>query len=347
MIIQPKEVDDFERFLDEFERKSVWSRAIRLGVRDHGLGAPHDAIAEAIFSHLSPEQIRSPLRFEMDETAALTYLRNNPHLLIPSGFDEVRVETKAADVLAKAFQHELAKREPGYRSLHNYRLPNHSAFEFMTGIHCRQLSSGLWFRTATVNLEDYSLELRPASVGQPCRLFLRDILQSCKASLRGDTFPAVLLLPGLWHPPTTQATLGIVDTARDLVVALSKNDKNLEDLTWQELEDLVAELLRARGMKVSITPRSNDGGRDIVARGELIPGETALMAVEIKHRPVVKVADVRQHLYANGAFPLLLVATSGRFTAGVVKEKSKPENFLRLQLKNGEGLKAWIKEYPL
>ena len=116
----------------------------------------------------------------------------------------------------------------------------------------------------------------------------------------------------------------------------------MADLTWRQLEELVAELLRSRGMEISLTKRSHDGGRDVVARGELIPGEPTVLAVEVKKKPVVGIYDVQRALRANEDFPALLVATSGRFSGGVIREKARNRNQLRLYLKDGLALSQWI-----
>ena len=91
-------------------------------------------------------------------------------------------------------------------------------------------------------------------------------------------------------------------------------------------------------MEVKTTPRSTDGGRDIIARGELIHGEPTVLAIEVKHKGIVHLDEIRSRLYANHQFPALMFATSGRFSAGVIQEKKKPENFLRLLLKDGLAL---------
>ena len=59
------------------------------------------------------------------------------------------------------------------------------------------------------------------------------------------------------------------------------------------------------------------------------------MAVEVKHKSVVDRPDVQVALYQNKAYPALLFVTSGRFSAGVFKEKSREENRFRLFLKDG------------
>lgn len=110
MIIKPEEVEAFERFVDDYERKKSWSRAISLGFREFTRdelleGESTEKVVQAIFAHLSPEQVRSKWPDDMiDDSAILAYLRDNPQLLIPSGFDEIRIETDAADHLANAMK---------------------------------------------------------------------------------------------------------------------------------------------------------------------------------------------------------------------------------------------------
>ena len=70
-----------------------------------------------------------------------------------------------------------------------------------------------------------------------------------------------------------------------------------------------------------------------------------LLAVEVKHMRVVNVGEVREALWANRRFPAVMVATSGRFAGGVVKERIDPDNRFRLTLKDGVALGQWLKEY--
>lgn len=344
MIVTPEEVNHFAAFLDEYEECTAWNRAFmtaRGGITD-----PPEEFAKEVLSRLTPEQLkRGPGTGRLDSDAVLAYLRNTPQLLIPSGFDEIRVEPEPARQLAIAFCREMAKRGIGEDLTQSPRLPSHEAFEFMLGLHCRDTATGAWYRTAHVDLATYSLALRSASGGTPRLIPFRDVVKSCRGALEGADKPAVLLLPNLWRPPATAPSVKIADTTRELVLALKRQDISFSHLSWQQLEDVVAEVLRHRGFELQVTPRSRDGGRDIVARGEMVPGEYGLVAIEVKHRPVVKLQDIRSHLYANKDFPVLMVATSGRFTAGVVREKQSPENFLRLHLRDGEAVSAWIHDY--
>ena len=159
-----------------------------------------------------------------------------------------------------------------------------------------------------------------------------------------DEEALIMSWPALWRPMGSQldpSDCGI----RDVLSALRMRHFQIAKVPWRDLEEIVAELLRARGMKVHVTPRSRDGGRDIVATGELIPGEPAVLAVEVKQKPVVGIGDLRAALWANRKFPALLFATAGRFSAGVFRERRRGDNALRLYLKDGNALREWIDAY--
>jgi hypothetical protein len=78
-----------------------------------------------------------------------------------------------------------------------------------------------------------------------------------------------------------------------------------------------------------------------------LSAEAIQLAIEVKHKEIVGIDEVRSRLQANKEFPVIMVATSGRFTAGVIKEKKKPENFLRLLLKDGNAVRDWIASYTM
>lgn len=121
----------------------------------------------------------------------------------------------------------------------------------------------------------------------------------------------------------------------------------LASISWKQLEEIVAELLRSNGLEVEVQRHSPQGGRDIIARGELIPGyDPVTLAIEVKHKKVVYRPEVQMALWQNRMFPALLFVTSGRFSAGVLREKNLPENHLRLILKDGITLWDMIQAYP-
>jgi len=60
---------------------------------------------------------------------------------------------------------------------------------------------------------------------------------------------------------------------------------------------------------------------------------------------VVGIQDLYNSLKANEDYPALLLATSGRFSAGVIQEKKRRRNELRLILKDWVALSQWIAMY--
>lgn len=128
---------------------------------------------------------------------------------------------------------------------------------------------------------------------------------------------------------------------------IQKNEISLTDINPFEFEDIIAELLINSGLQIHKTPRTRDGGRDIVARGEIVPGFPILMAVEVKKKNTVNIDDVRNALYANRNYPKIMIVTSGRFSAGVYRCKRTEENIFRLDLKDGIAVSQLIHGYNI
>jgi len=98
-------------------------------------------------------------------------------------------------------------------------------------------------------------------------------------------------------------------------------------------------------LEIYQTPRSRDGGRDIIAKGEMSPGNFVHMAVEVKQRKKVNMPDVSRALEANCHYPKIMIATTGQFSAGVIQEKQSDERFLRPELLDGIALSQLIRGY--
>lgn len=148
---------------------------------------------------------------------------------------------------------------------------------------------------------------------------------------------SVLWSPRLWTPREQARQRALLDsTLAPHLEAWRTSGVCFEDLNSSEFEDLVGEVLFAAGLKIYKVREAPQGGRDLIARGTLIPNEEPIeMAVEVKHRKVVDRPEVQLALYQNRAYPALLFVTSGRFTAGVFEEKTREENRFRLFLKDG------------
>jgi restriction system protein len=70
----------------------------------------------------------------------------------------------------------------------------------------------------------------------------------------------------------------MVERAREMVTS------RVDRLTWEEMQELVAGILRAMGYKTRISPRGPDRGRDIVASPDGLGLEQPRIVVEVKHR---------------------------------------------------------------
>jgi hypothetical protein len=134
--------------------------------------------------------------------------------------------------------------------------------------------------------------------------------------------------------------------ASQLLQTIRNGGRSLDDLAWTEFEDMVAQLMKDAGFQVLHTKYTRDGGRDLICRGELLPGILAEMAVEVTHRKVVGIDKLSHTLYRNKNFPLIMLVTSGRFSSGLLMEAGKPENSMRLLLRDGQSLRSWIKKTP-
>lgn len=58
----------------------------------------------------------------------------------------------------------------------------------------------------------------------------------------------------------------------------------VNQLDWEDMERLVAGLLKAMGYYARITPKGPDGGRDVIASPDALGLESPRIVVEVKHR---------------------------------------------------------------
>ena len=76
------------------------------------------------------------------------------------------------------------------------------------------------------------------------------------------------------------------ELARDLRArSLEFIKDRISSLTWEEMQELVAGLLRAMGYKTRISPAGSDRGKDIIASPDGFGFERPRIVVEVKHRP--------------------------------------------------------------
>lgn len=107
------------------------------------------------------------------------------------------------------------------------------------------------------------------------------------------------------------------DIARDL---RAKSREFIKDritrLDWQEMQELVAGLLRAMGYKTRISPTGPDRGKDILASPDGFGFEQPRIVVEVKHRPnnAMGAPEIRSFLGGRHTDDKGLYVSTGGFT---------------------------------
>jgi len=85
-------------------------------------------------------------------------------------------------------------------------------------------------------------------------------------------------------------------------------------LEWDEMQDLVAGILRAMGYKTRVSPPGADRGKDIVASPDGFGFEEPRIVVEVKHRPKTSIGSPDIRGFLGGRHPGdkgLYVSTGG------------------------------------
>ena len=301
------------------------------------------ALVRRVRAHQKAEHAANDGR-SLDSFPATRFIHNNPHLLLAAGYDEYRLvdrcEADAKDINKRFFRASFPLgREAIFRELRTgawhlfqgFRLPSSDRLANLTQKHKNDKSLRIVFDDGRF-ISEYTTE---------------DLISNLhKAANSPIERTSVLSFSSLWSPSKARANDSqIIETTRSLIENVKNEGETLESIGWRDLEEIVAELLRSKGMAVNVTPRSHDGGRDIIARGELF-GEPITFAVEVKQKHTVPVTDLRSALYANRHLPVTMLVTSGRFSSGVIAEKVREENHLRLILKDGVALRQWLRTYP-
>lgn len=263
-----------------------------------------------------------------------TFVAKAPHLVLHAGFDEYAV---------------LDRTDTATGRLHGIDV---DSLVFSRESIFRRLASGAWYlfdgrMWPGSRFAQQSLHFLGPSYDDNYAIATRTWYERLESLARQpDSITRLLWLPG---GPTVERqnerSAALRGMARPILRSLREEAVDLRSIHWRDLEELVAEVLASRGFTVDVTKRSRDGGRDIVALGEFGLGESMRIAVEVKQQAVVGIEDVRSALQANQDFPALMIATAGRFSLGVVEEKQRTRNMLRLFLKNGVALRQWIDAY--
>ncbi len=133
----------------------------------------------------------------------------------------------------------------------------------------------------------------------------------------------------------------------EVIRCLAASPKDMFALDPRKFEELIAELLTRDGMDVHLTPRTRDGGRDILARMDNVAG-CHLYLVECKryaqNRPigvelVRSLYGVVEHERATAG----ILVTTSRFTRDALKFVDPIQ--YRITLREFEYLQAWLRGF--
>jgi restriction system protein len=118
-------------------------------------------------------------------------------------------------------------------------------------------------------------------------------------------------------------------------------------LDWDEMQELVAGVLRAMGYKTRISPTGPDRGKDIVASPDGFGFESPRIVVEVKHRSgsTMGAQDIRSFLGGRHKDDKGLYVSTGGFTKDAYYEAERAN--IPLTLMDLEGLvEALLAIYP-
>ena len=102
----------------------------------------------------------------------------------------------------------------------------------------------------------------------------------------------------------------IIERANEFI-----KDKILK-LSWEEMQDLVAGILRAIGYKTKISAPGPDRGKDIIASPDGLGIQQPRIKAQVKHRPAtrIEVGDIRGFIGALRQHEIGLFVSTGDFT---------------------------------
>jgi restriction endonuclease Mrr len=156
-------------------------------------------------------------------------------------------------------------------------------------------------------------------------------------------FEELLLVPQV----ATETVQIYLETNEELLRYLAEHPELLRDVSPRKFEEVVAAIFRNRGFSVEVTPRTRDGGRDILAVEHTKFG-SSLNLVECKRYAQTRRVGVEtvRGLYgvvtAENATRGVIVTTSA-FTS-VALDFASPLTY-RLSLHDYDALKGWLQDF--
>ena len=116
---------------------------------------------------------------------------------------------------------------------------------------------------------------------------------------------------------TSEADINVQNLLQDIESRAREFIKDkIIALDWEEMQNLVAGLLRAMGYKTRVSPEGGDRGKDIIASPDGLGLEQPRIIVEVKHRPKQSMGsqDVRSYLGGRHKDDRGLYVSTGGFS---------------------------------
>ena len=103
-------------------------------------------------------------------------------------------------------------------------------------------------------------------------------------------------------------------------------------LSWEDMQELVAGLLRGMGYKTEVSPRGSDRGKDIIASPDGFGFQDPRIVVEVKHREktAIGAGDIRAFLGGRQDGDRCLYVSTGGFTKDARYEAERSRYPLKL-----------------
>lgn len=117
--------------------------------------------------------------------------------------------------------------------------------------------------------------------------------------------------------PAANGLSGVESATRADQLILLANEvvkDRIAKISWDDMQELVAGLLRAMGYKTVVSPAGSDRGRDILASPDGFGLEEPRIIVEVKHRPNQRMGSSEIRSFLGGRHPRdrgLYVSTGG------------------------------------
>ena len=138
--------------------------------------------------------------------------------------------------------------------------------------------------------------------------------------------------------------------ASELISVFSQNPQLLYEITAGEFEEVVAEIFRRHGFEVLLTPKTRDGGRDIIAIQRVlgIPSKFIIECKRYKKDRPVGVGVVRSlfGVQSQEGANKSIVATTSHFTRGAIDFAEQSNTRWQMELADYHDIVNWLKHLP-